>query len=242
MSEEPASLEVDSVSASYAHIQALYDVSMVIEANRLTAIVGANGAGKTTLLNVLNGTHVPDSGRVVYGGQDITRWPPTRRVERGLVLVPEGRGIIPAMSVEDNLRLGSDVANRSSRRKQFTKDFVYETFPVLADRAQGSAGLLSGGEQQMLAIGRSLLAQPTVLMLDEPSLGLSPKLTKDVLAMLARLRDGGLTVCLVEQNVRQAMKIADQYYLLETGKMVGSGAPREAESDEHIRAAYLGGT
>lgn len=242
MSSQPPLLEAASIDASYGHIRALRSISVKVSAGSVIAVVGANGAGKTTLLRVLLGAHRPSTGSVIYNGTDVTRWSPARRVASGLVLVPEGRGIIPGMTVGDNLRLGGDAAGRRAGRNRFTLDTVYSRFPVLNNRRNQIAGLLSGGEQQMLAIGRALLAQPTVLMLDEPSLGLAPKITREVMQLLETLRDDGLTVLLVEQNVRQAMKIADTYYLLETGSVVASGEAQDAAEDSHIQAAYLGGT
>lgn len=241
MNSSPALLETAALNASYGHIRALRDIDVSIKPGRITAVVGANGAGKTTLLRVLIGAHRPSEGTVEYQAENITKWAPARRVAAGLVLVPERRGIIPGMTVADNMRLGLDAAGSHHSRDGFTSDDVYVRFPILRDRRNQPAGLLSGGEQQMLAIGRALLTQPNVLMLDEPSLGLSPKITQEVMRLLATLRDDGLTILLVEQNVRQAMKIADAYYLLGTGRVVASGDPNDAAGDSHIQAAYLGG-
>lgn len=242
MNDGDALLATSDIRASYGHIRALDGVDLSVAARRITAVVGANGAGKSTLLRVLMGSHKPSTGRVEYADSDITKWTPQRRVAAGLVLVPEGRGIILGMTVADNLELGIDAARSGGREKTFTPEQIFSRFPVLADRRRQAAGLLSGGEQQMLAVGRALLAQPEVLMLDEPSLGLSPKITQELMGLLASLRDDGLTILLVEQNVRQAMKIADSYYLLETGRVAGSGDPGHASEDEHIASVFLGGT
>lgn len=234
-------LQAASLEAAYGHIRALRGVEVSVNPGKITAVVGANGAGKTTLLRVLIGAHQTAAGEVHYKGEDITRWSPARRVAGGLVLVPEGRGVIAGMTVEDNLRLGLDAGRVRHGAGRFTIEEIFTRFSILKDRRNQTAGLLSGGEQQMLAIGRALLAQPTVLMLDEPSLGLSPKITRDLMRLLGMLRDEGLSILLVEQNVRQAMKIADMYYLLETGKVAATGDPASAMEDSHIQAAYLGG-
>ena len=235
-------LETSGISASYGHIRALREVDVVIKQGCITAVVGANGAGKSTLLRSLVGAHKLSAGSVTYYSNNITKWSPSRRVAAGLVLVPEGRGIIAGMTVADNMLLGTDAANRTPSNNGFTRQEIFAKFPILEERRHQQAGLLSGGEQQMLAIGRALLAQPNVLMLDEPSLGLSPKITQELMRLLATLRDDGLTIVLVEQNVRQAMKIADAYYVLETGKIVADGDPKEASNDSRIKAAYLGGS
>lgn len=233
-------LEVADLGGSYGRIPALREVALSVGAGQITSVVGANGAGKTTLLRILVGAHRPDTGTVRYSGDDITRWSSTRRVRHGLVLVPEGRGIIGGMTVMDNLRLGQD-AGRKVGSEGFTLTEVLDRFPILGSRSEGLAGLLSGGEQQMLAIGRALLTQPRVLMLDEPSLGLAPKITQELMRLLAGLRDEGLTILLVEQNVRQAMRISDSYYVMETGQVVAHGDAANAADDKRIQAAYLGG-
>ncbi len=232
-----ALLEVTGLGGSYGRIPALRDAAISVGAGQITSVVGANGAGKTTLLRMLVGAHRPDAGTVRYAGDEITRWSPSKRVRNGRVLVPEGRGIIGGMTVMDNLRLGQD----AGRKGTFTLADVLERFPILDSRQDRLAGLLSGGEQQMLAIGRALLTQPRVLMLDEPSLGLAPKITQELMRLLASLRDEGLTILLVEQNVRQAMRISDSYYLMETGRVVAHGDPADAAGAARIQAAYLGG-
>jgi branched-chain amino acid transport system ATP-binding protein len=235
-------LEAKGVEAHYGPIRALRGVDVTVRAGTITAVVGSNGAGKSTLLRTLIGAHALKRGSLRYCSESIEKWTPTRRVAAGLVLVPEGRGIIGGMTVADNLRLGADASVRKGTRGRFALDDIYEKFEILGQRRTQLAGLLSGGEQQMLAIGRALLAQPTLLMLDEPSLGLSPIITHEVMQLLAGLRDEGLAILLVEQNVRQAMKIADDYYLLETGAVVASGKAAEAKQDGQIQSAYLGGT
>ena len=235
-------LVATGLEAHYGLIRALRGVDIVVQEGSITAVVGANGAGKSTLLRSLIGAHPASQGTVSYRGQSITKWTPARRVAAGLVLVPEGRGVIPGMTVADNLRLGMDASRGRSAREGFTLTDVYARFEILGQRKNQLAGLLSGGEQQMLAIGRALLSKPAILMLDEPSLGLSPKITQEMMRLLASLRDDGLTVLLIEQNVRQAMKVADDYYLLETGCVVVSGKAADANQEQQIQAAYLGGS
>ena len=241
MSSPAPMLRSTGVVAHYGPIPALRGIDVTVNDASITAVVGANGAGKTTLLRALIGAHRISRGVIEYEGIDVSKWSSARRVAAGLVLVPEGRGIIPGMTVFDNLRLGADAAGTREKHAKFTLEQIYSRFEILSQRQHQVAGLLSGGEQQMLALGRALLTQPKVLMLDEPSLGLSPKITQEVMALLATLRDEGLTIVLVEQNVRQAMKIADYYYLMETGVVVGRGLAIDSGEDSQIQAAYLGG-
>lgn len=240
MTNQVPILEGKSIQAGYGQIRALRGIDLAVRESNITAVVGANGAGKTTLLQTLIGAHNLTDGAVTYKGANLGKSSPAHRVRDGLVLVPEGRGIVPDMTVTDNLLLGRDASGGRDKSSKFTLNDIYGRFDILGRRRNQSAGLLSGGEQQMLAIGRALLSQPTVLMLDEPSLGLAPKITQEVMHLLATLRDDGLTILLVEQNVRQAMKIADSYYLLGTGSVVASGSASDA--GEEIQAAYLGGT
>jgi branched-chain amino acid transport system ATP-binding protein len=221
-------------------VVALRGVSLRVGAGELVALIGANGAGKSTLLNVLSGVVAARRGQVLFEGADITRLRADLRVARGLVHVPEGREILRRLSVEENLRLG---AYRRSDQATARQDLeaIYQRFPVLGERRRLSAGTLSGGEQQMLAVGRALMARPRLLLLDEPSLGLAPLLVQQVFQLVKQLRDeGGITVLLVEQNARQALQVADRAYLLQTGSVVLEGPSRELARDPRVQQAYLG--
>ncbi|MDP8958163.1 MAG: ABC transporter ATP-binding protein [Actinomycetota bacterium] len=230
-------LEVRHVVAAYGRIRALHGVSLEVGAGEMTALIGANGAGKSTLLKVIVGALAPLDGRVHFDGRDVTGWPAHRRVRAGLVLVPEGRAIIHSMRVEENLLLGEDASGSPGQLDQ-----VYERFPILGERRHLPAGLLSGGEQQMLAIARALLGDPRVLMLDEPSLGLAPIIARQIFQLLSQLRDEGMTVLLVEQNARQALRIADRCYVLESGRIAAEGEAALLREDPQVQASYLGGT
>lgn len=243
MSESPL-LAATDIEASYGNIRALHGVSIEVPAGGITTLIGANGAGKTTLLKVLIGALSIESGTVHLKGEDISHWTPRARVHSGVVLVPEGRGIIGELTVEENLQLGLDVRGPertgSATSAAETLDDIYGRFEVLGDRRHLRAGLLSGGEQQMLALGRALLARPRILMLDEPSLGLAPQIVRDVFGMLSKLREAGMTVVLVEQNAKQALRVADSCYLLENGRVVLEGEPATMREDPRVRAAYVG--
>lgn len=238
-----AFLVASDVAASYGNIRALHGVDVEVAARGITTIIGANGAGKTTLLKVLIGALQPDRGTVELDGEDVTGLPPHRRVRRGMVLVPEGRGIIARLTVEENLLLGIDARGDGDRTAMAagSVDEIYERFEVLRDRRNLEAGLLSGGEQQMLAIGRGLLTRPSVLILDEPSLGLAPQLVDSIVKLLRDLRDQGLTLLLIEQNARQALRIADHCYLMENGQIVAEGDAESMREDPQVQDAYLGG-
>ena len=228
-------LEVAALASRYGRIPALAEVSLRVAEGELVAIVGANGAGKTTLLKTLSGVQPASSGSVRFQGAEIVRERPRRRVQRGIVQVPEGRQVFGALSVEDNLALGA-----YARGKQRTAEQVYAMFPVLHDQRREPAGTLSGGQQQMLAIGRALMAAPKLLLLDEPSMGLSPKLVAEIFGHIAALKAGGTTILLVDQNARAALAIADRGYVLETGRIVGEGPAAQLLHDPQVRAAYLG--
>jgi branched-chain amino acid transport system ATP-binding protein len=231
-------LTVTGLTAGYGAVPALVDVDLEIRAGELVTVVGGNGAGKSTLLRALSKLITPMSGRLEFDGADLTDLRPDQVVARGLVHCPEGRHVFPALSVRDNLRMGA-----LGRRKQFERqiDEVYALFPRLAERASQAAGSLSGGEQQMLAVGRSLMADPRMVMLDEPSLGLAPLAIDLVLSAAAAIRDRGRTVLLVEQNAELALDIADRAYVLERGRIVTHGSSAELAGSEQIRTAYLGG-
>lgn len=241
--DERAHLVASDVAASYGNIRALHGVDVQVAAGGITTIIGANGAGKTTLLKVMIGALAPEHGTIEFDGEDVTGWAPHRRVRRGMVLVPEGRGIIARLTVEENLLLGVDARGDGDRTATTagSLDEIYDRFEVLRDRRHLEAGLLSGGEQQMLAIGRALLARPSVLMLDEPSLGLAPQLVENLVTLLQNLRDDGLTMLLIEQNARQALRIADHCYLMENGQVVAEGDAASMREDPKVQDAYLGG-
>jgi len=215
----------------------LQGIDLSIRAGELVALVGANGAGKSTLLRALSGVQ-PASGRIAFDGQDIAGWQPERRVALGIVQVPEGRQVFGPLSVDDNLRLGAYRRGRAQSAQSLER--VYALFPALAERRRHAAGTLSGGQQQMLAIGRALMAKPRLLLLDEPSMGLAPRLVAEIFACVRALRAADTALLLVEQNARAALAIADRGYVLETGRIVLAGTGAQLLADEAIRAAYLG--
>jgi branched-chain amino acid transport system ATP-binding protein len=231
-------LRIDGLSSHYGRIQALRDVSLRVEAGEIVTLVGANGAGKTTLLRALSGVHPVSGGRVTFEGADITSATSHARVKAGISQSPEGRQIFSIMSVEDNLRLGA--YRRKDGRIGTDMERVFAMFPILKDFRSRLAGDLSGGQQQMLAIGRALMAAPRLLLLDEPSMGLAPILVDQILDAIVGLKDAGITVFLVEQNAFAALSIADRGYVLETGSIVASATGRELLMDERVKEAYLG--
>jgi branched-chain amino acid transport system ATP-binding protein len=233
-------LQIDEVVTTYGAVRALNGVSLDVEAGTITAVLGANGAGKTTLLRTVNGLVRPRSGRIVYDGHDLTRTPVERVVRLGVAHVPEGRGVITELTVEENLRLG---ALWRRDRKQMTTSMgeMFDLFRPLAERRARSVDTLSGGERQMLAVARALMSRPRLLLLDEPSLGLAPRITAQIMASLRTLREEqSLTVVLVEQNARSALSVADQAIVLNLGRVVASGPAGELAADEKLRHAYLG--
>ena len=231
-------LRVDSLESRYGRVPALKGVSLEIEAGELVALVGANGAGKTTLLRTLSGVHPAAAGRVFFDGDEVTALPAEERVRRGMIQVPEGRQVFGALSVEDNLRLGAYARGRERAAQSLEQ--VYEMFPVLKSRRAGAAGTLSGGQQQMLALGRALMGRPRLLLLDEPSMGLAPRLVEEIYACIVALRAADTALFLVDQNARAALRIADRAYVLETGKVVLAGSGAELLSHPQVQAAYLG--
>ncbi len=240
-SPDPASLlEVSGVASQYGSIKAIFDVSLTVNSGELVAMVGANGAGKTTLLRAISGVQRVCAGSIHFDGRDVTRLAPHRIVAGGIGHVPEGRQVFAPMSVQDNLRLGAFGRRRDRAAVDADLERIYEMFPILGQRRSQAAGTLSGGEQQMLAIGRSLLGKPRLLLLDEPSMGLAPLLVEEIFRVIAELNSDGVTVLLVEQNARAALRIADRGYVLETGKVVMSAPARELLEDENVRKAYLG--
>jgi branched-chain amino acid transport system ATP-binding protein len=233
-------VEVASLRFSYGPVEVLHGVDMTVNEGEIVAVIGPNGAGKTTLLNVLGAVHKGRSGTVHIHGDDVTKESQSSRVKRGVALVPEGRQVFASLSVEDNLQLGS-YARRDVVDAEAQRALVYELFPRLQERAAQLAGTLSGGEQQMLAIGRALMSDPSILLLDEPSLGLAPQFVGLILGTVGRLRDSGKTIVLVEQNARAALQLADRAYLLETGTVRASGDAAEMREDPRVIAVYLGG-
>jgi branched-chain amino acid transport system ATP-binding protein len=232
-------LEVDDVFAGYAGIRVLDGVSLQVQPGSITALLGSNGAGKTTLLRTIVGLIKTNRGRILHEGQPIQQLPPQQRVERGIVLVPEGRQLFSDFTVEENLKLGAFVPHARERMSASLEE-IYRIFPKLAERRRQAARTMSGGEQQMLALARGLMARPRLLMLDEPSLGLAPVITAQLFQIIRQIRSNGVTIFIVEQNVRTTLQIADHAYVLDQGK-VGLQGPGTTLADEpRIRAAYLG--
>jgi branched-chain amino acid transport system ATP-binding protein len=236
-------LDVDSLCVNYGRIEAIRDISFSVEEGSIVSLIGANGAGKTTTLRTISGLRPVRDGRISLDGQDITKMPSHRRVELGISQAPEGRRCFPGMSVLENLEMGA-YARKDRRTRAVAEDRkrVFDLFPQLEERRGQSAGTLSGGEQQMLAIGRALMAKPRLLLLDEPSMGLAPRLIQQIFAIIAEINSQGTTVLLVEQNAAQALKRADRAYVLETGEVVREGTGKELAADPAVKAAYLGGT
>lgn len=233
-------LEVNDLEVRYGRVHAVRGISLTVEEGEIVAVLGANGAGKSSLLKALMGLEPAAEGSVALGGVDITRWPTSRRVREHLVLVPEGRRIITSLTVHENLQMGAFARKDTSSVDREIAE-MYDRFPNLAARRNLSASVLSGGEQQMLAIGRGLLANPKLMMLDEPSLGLSPRLTNEVFALIGELnRSRGLAILLVEQNTHKALELAKRAYVLELGRKVMEGLPSDLRNDPSLRDAYLG--
>ena len=232
-------LRLEGIDAFYGDLQALFSVSVEVPEGKVVALVGANAAGKSTTIRVISGLVTPRHGRVLFRGDDLARVPAHRRVELGIVQVPEGRRLFPFMTVTENLLLGAHTPHARAARET-TLTYVHTLFPVLHDRRTQLAGSLSGGEQQMCAIGRALMARPKLLMLDEPTLGLAPVLVGRIFETVRKINADGVTVLIVEQNVRQALGLADRAAVLESGKLVLEGAARELLGDERLKRAYLG--
>ncbi len=234
----PPVLEVTDLCTHYGRIQALHGVSLRVAKGALVALVGANGAGKTTLLRTLSGVQPASSGKILFCGEDITRLRSDKRVRLGIAQVPEGRQVFGPMAVEDNLMLGA--YTRARRAARGTLERMYAMFPRLSERRRQPAGTLSGGEQQMVAIARALMADPRLLLLDEPSMGLAPKLVEEIFGCVRALKDSSTTIFLVDQNARAALAVADRAYVLETGRVVLSGRGAELLENEQVQEAYLG--
>jgi branched-chain amino acid transport system ATP-binding protein len=235
-----AVLEIRNIHVYYGDMQALKGLSMEVKEGEVVALVGANGAGKTTTLRTVSGLLRPRTGVILFEGRPIHRIPPHEIVELGISHVPEGRQLFPMMTVEENLLLGGHIKRvRGSRRAMLEKE-IYPLFPRLKERANQLAGTLSGGEQQMVAIARGLMSRPKLLILDEPSLGLAPVVVQEVFHTVRRIREQGVTVMIVEQNVTQTLRLADRAYVVENGQVVMSGKSTDLLNDEHVKMAYLG--
>ena len=230
-------LSVKDLNVSYGAIHAIHDVSLDVNDGEIVSLIGANGAGKTTILHTITGLKKAQSGSVTYNNTDLLKTEPSKIITLGMAHVPEGRHIFPGMTVEENLEMGAYIRkdDLSSSMKE-----VYERFPRLKERRRQLAGTLSGGEQQMLAVGRALMSKPSILLMDEPSMGLSPLLVKEIFSIIKEVHKQGITVLLVEQNAKMALSISDRAYVLETGYISMSGAADELLNDEQVKKAYLG--
>lgn len=233
-----AVLKLDHVSASYGSIAALHEISLEVNEGEIVTLIGSNGAGKSTTMKSIMGLKGLKNGTIFFGDQDITGWKTKKRVAGGMVLVPEGRQIFPKFTVQGNLEIGGYL--KPDETVQENVEMVYGLFPRLRERKDQLAGTLSGGEQQMLAVGRAMVSMPKLLLLDEPSLGLAPLMVQDLFQLIQRIRDMGTTILLVEQNAKSALKISDRGYVLETGRIVLSGAASQLLGSEDVRRAYLG--
>jgi len=235
-------LRVESVNAFYGAIQALRNVSIHVSPSEMVTLLGANGAGKTTLMKVISGLHPLAKGRLLFNGQNIAGLPAERILRLGVGQVPEGRQIFAPLSVMDNLILGAYVRFKGEEKQEILRDLemIFGLFPILRERQKQLAGTLSGGEQQMLAIGRTLMARPKLLLLDEPSLGLAPKLVSGIFQAIQLLRTQGTTILLVEQNAKAALKVADRGYVLETGRIILEGETEDLLNNKEVHRAYLG--
>lgn len=232
-------LEVKNLSVSYGAIEAVKDISFTVNAGEIVSLIGANGAGKTTTLHTITGLVPAKSGSVMYNGVDLLKTHNNKIVTLGMAHIPEGRHVFTRMSVEENLEMGAfSLKGQSDLKKDL--DMVYGLFPRLKERRNQKAGTLSGGEQQMLAMGRALMSHPKTILMDEPSMGLSPKLVKEIFSIIRKLHEQGITILLVEQNAKMALSIADRAYVLETGRITMEGDAKELLNNEQVRKAYLG--
>lgn len=232
-------LEVNNIDVYHGDLQALWDVSLKVEEGELVSLIGANGAGKTTAVETVSALLTPASGTVIFNGVRLDKEPTHKVVELGVCLIPEEKGIFPGMSVLENLELGA-FTSESRKARGETFEAVYRLFPVLEERKKQVAGTLSGGEQQMLAIGRALMAKPKLLMCDEPSLGLAPLIVKSIFEVIEQINKSGVSILLVEQNVRAALGLAKRAYIIENGRVAGHGDAKSLLDDEKVRDAYLG--
>ncbi|MGD9031238.1 MAG: ABC transporter ATP-binding protein [Desulfobacteraceae bacterium] len=232
-------LEVEKLSVFYGDHQALFDISLVVKPGEMVSLLGANGAGKTTTINTISGIVRPKGGSIGFDGASIHEWQPNKIVEQGLIQIPEERMLFPEMTVFENLQMGAYLSRARQNRKE-SLEWVYGLFPVLKSRKSQMAGTLSGGEQQMLAVGRGLMGRPKVLMLDEPSLGLAPMLVLEVFRVIQEINQQGVDILLVEQNARQSLKISQRAYLLENGSIAMEGEASQLLETDYVRESYLG--
>ena len=232
-------LDLKGINAGYGSFQALFDISLTVNAGEAVSVIGPNGAGKTTLMRVISGMTVPFSGEMEMEGKSLSSFPPHRIVELGIAHVPENRRLFPAMTVEDNLKLGA-FAKTARGDSAKNLEFVYELFPRMKERRSQLAGTMSGGEQQMCAIGRAIMSGPKLLLMDEPSAGLAPVVVQQVFSLVRRIREEGYTVLIVEQNVQQVLQVVDRAYLLEAGQLIDSGKSEDLLESESVRKAYMG--
>jgi len=239
ISENRRVLEIRNINVFYGDVQVIWDVSFSVKKGEIVALIGANGAGKSTILKTISGIVRPSGGEIGFGERTIHRMEPYRLIDEGIAHVPEARRLFVEMTVEENLDMGS-LRGRAKQERQKTKEMVFELFPRLRERRRQLAGTLSGGEQQMVAIGRGLMSKPELIMFDEPSLGLAPILVREIFNVIGRIREEGATVLIVEQNVKQTLAISDRAYVLETGKIVLEGTGRAVLGNEHVKTAYLG--
>jgi branched-chain amino acid transport system ATP-binding protein len=232
-------LEVKNIDVFYGDVQVIWDISFEVKQGEIVALIGANGAGKSTTLKTISGILRPRNGEILFNDIPLHKVEPYRLIELGIAHVPEARRLFVEMSVEENLDMGS-LKGEAKKEREITKQLVFELFPRLLERRRQLAGTLSGGEQQMLAIGRGLMSKPKLQMFDEPSLGLSPILVKDIFNVIKRIKAEGTTVLIVEQNVKQTLAIADRVYVLENGRIALEGTGTELLNNEHVKTAYLG--
>ena len=232
-------LELKDVNVSYGAIHAIHDVSLTVNDGEIVSLIGANGAGKTTILHTITGLKKAASGSITYDGHDLIKTEPSKIITLGMAHVPEGRHIFPTMTVAENLEMGAYIRNDKDGIQESIKE-VFERFPRLKERRKQLAGTLSGGAQQMLAVGRALMSNPKIILMDEPSMGLSPLLVKEIFHIIQEVHKQGITVLLVEQNAKMALSIADRAYVLETGRISMSGDAKELLNDEKVKKAYLG--
>lgn len=232
-------LKVDNIHVSYGSFQALHGISLEVNEGEIVALLGSNGAGKSTTIKTISGQLSPTKGDIFFNGTNITKMPIHKRVEAGIVQVPEGRRVFPYMTIEDNIIAGSYIKSTRQNRKE-NLEYVYSVFPKMYERRKQLAGSLSGGEQQMLAIGRGIMTQPKILIMDEPSLGLAPIIVDEVFSTIQKLNDEGITILLVEQNVASSLEIADRVFVIETGENVMSGTGEEMKHNDELQKAYLG--
>jgi len=232
-------LEIRNIDIFYGDVQVVWDVSFSVKRGEIAALIGANGAGKSTILKTISGLVKPARGEIIFDGKEIHQMEPYELIATGLAHVPEARRLFVEMTVEENLDMGSLKGNAKKLREE-TKAMVYELFPRLRERRKQLAGTLSGGEQQMVAIGRGLMSKPSLIMFDEPSLGLAPILVRDIFEVIKKIRGEGMTILIVEQNVKQSLAIADSAYVLATGRLIMSGSGASLLDNEHVKTAYLG--